>query len=450
MTMRPWVMRWCVSPALAALGCLALSPTARAQYGIAISGVGPINRSMGGAAVAAPLDSAGALYWNPATIGELGRSEMQFGAGVLIPRTTLASSVPAGALGNGLPSAPTSGNTGGNNGIFLLPSISLVYAPNESPWTYGLGIYEIGGFGVNYPVDRKNPVLNPQVPFGRGVGPLFTQLQIFQFAPTVALKLTDQLSIGATLNFDYGLLYTNPALFSAPALASTALGPAPVYSSGDQGRSRIGGGFQVGVFYNANENWNFGASFNSPQWFDTYRFNSVNPTNGRPANPALGINFPLMASIGTAYKGIDRMLIASDLRFIDYRDADGFRRGGFGQYGQLQGLGWQSILALAVGVQYLWTDSFSTRIGYTFNMNPIGGAMTSFNVGSPNTIMNSLALGASYHVTTALKLNAAWSHDFQNVISGPLVEPFVGRVPGSSVRAATTADSIYAGATVSF
>src|SRR5450631_2443672 len=72
---------------------------ALAQFGVATSGVGPINRSMGGASVAAPLDAAGAIYWNPATMGALGRSEMAFGTGFLVPRTTVSSRVPAGALG---------------------------------------------------------------------------------------------------------------------------------------------------------------------------------------------------------------------------------------------------------------------------------------------------------------------------------------------------------------
>ena len=85
---------------------------ARAQLGLAVAGVGPINRSMGGAAVAAPLDSAGSLFWNPATIGGLGRSEMLFGTELLIPRSTLSSRVPAGVA------RPTAmpATTGGNNG----------------------------------------------------------------------------------------------------------------------------------------------------------------------------------------------------------------------------------------------------------------------------------------------------------------------------------------------
>ena len=74
---------------------------------------------------------------------------------------------------------------------------------------------------------------------------------------------------------------------SVPSLVQTPAGPpARLTRSGDQGRSRAGGGFQLGVYYEANEDWSFGASLKSPQWFDTYTFNSVNPTNGHPATPS--------------------------------------------------------------------------------------------------------------------------------------------------------------------
>ena len=83
-----------------ALIVLAVGTTpARAQLGLAVGGVGPINRSMGGAAVAAPLDASGALYWNPATIAALGRSEIAFGAELLFPYTTLSSRVAPGTFG---------------------------------------------------------------------------------------------------------------------------------------------------------------------------------------------------------------------------------------------------------------------------------------------------------------------------------------------------------------
>ena len=425
---------------------------ARAQSGIALSGVGPINRSMGGAATAAPIDSGGALFWNPATIGSLPQgNEIAFGVGLLIPRTTLTSAVPAGAFGTGLPASNMRGTTGGNNGVFLLPMISLVYGPKDSPWTFGIGVFEIGGFGVNYPVSTKNPILNAGAPFGKGVGPLYTQLQLFQFSPTAALKLTDQLSVGFQANIDLGVLQLNPALTSVPSLVQTPLGPAPGYPSGTQGRSQAGGGFQVGIYYEANEDWSFGASIKSPQWFDTYRFNSVNPANGNPANPSFNIDFPLTGSAGFAYKGIENLTWATDFRILDYRDTNGFRNGGFdNQTGALRGLGWQNVFALSAGAQYQWTDAFSTRIGYTFNLNPIGPSMTAYNVGSPTIIQHSLAIGGSYNVTKAFKLSVTYAHDFQNSISGPIVEPFVGKIPGSSVRTAATADTVYFGASVAF
>ncbi len=422
----------------------------QAQFGIAINGVGPINSSMGGASVAAPLDSAGALYWNPATIGQLGRSEMEFGLGLLIPRSTLESRVPAGALGNGLPSATTAGNTGGNNGVFILPAFGVVYRPADSPLAYGLAVLEIGGFAVNYPVSRTNPVLNPGAPYGLGVGPLYTQLQIIQFSPSIALSLDDYWSVGFQVNIDYGVLNLNPALTSAPTLVPTPIGPLPAYGSGDQGRARAGGGFQIGVYYNGEQDWNFGASIKSPQWFDTYRFNAANPSNGNPASPSANINFPLTGSVGFAYKGIDKLLWATDFRILDYRDTSGFNQSGFDRNGVLRGLGWQNVFAVATGVQYQWTESFSTRIGYSFNLNPVGPAMTSYNVGSPLIVQHSLAVGASYNLTDQFKVSLTYVHDFQNTITGPLVEPFQGRVRGSSVSTSATADVVLFGATVSF
>src|SRR5262249_14637316 len=149
----------------------------------------------------------------------LPRDEMEVGFGFAIPRTTLSSRLPAGALGPGLPPVSLSGTTGGNNGTFILPAFGLVWTPDkDASVTYGLGVFEIGGFGVNYPSTLRNPILNPPVPFGRGVGPVYTQLQIFQFAPTIGLKLTDELSVGASATIDSSYLAVDPALFAFPTL----------------------------------------------------------------------------------------------------------------------------------------------------------------------------------------------------------------------------------------
>lgn len=97
---------------------------------------------------------------------------------------------PAGpGCGPGNPPTSVAGNTGGNNGVFLIPTVGVVDHPVESPWSFGLGVFEIGGFGVNDPVAPRNPILNPQVPFGRGVGPLYTDPPAHPAGPGAGLHL---------------------------------------------------------------------------------------------------------------------------------------------------------------------------------------------------------------------------------------------------------------------
>jgi long-chain fatty acid transport protein len=120
---------------------------AAAQYGPLLSGTGPINRSMGGAATGAPLSAAGALMWNPASLSGLSRSELDVGAELLFPHTSLSSSVGFGAL---------SGTTENEDAVFPLPTIALSYRPEQSPFTYGLGMFAVAGFGLNYPA--SNPL----------------------------------------------------------------------------------------------------------------------------------------------------------------------------------------------------------------------------------------------------------------------------------------------------
>lgn len=420
---------------------------ARAQFGLVASGAGPINRSMAGAATGAPLDAAGALYWNPATISALDQSEMVFGTEIVIPRTTITSHISAGSLGPGSPGL--TGHNGANNGVFPPYVFALVHKLEGSPWTLGVAVFTLGGFAVNYPSSRTNPILTPQPPFGLGVGALNSQYLAYQFAPTVGYQLSDTVSVGFAPNLDLGTLTASPAGFALPTLVPTPLGPAPVFPAATGGRYRWGGGFQVGVYYNPGNDWRFGAALKSPQWFETYTYNSVS-VNGVPVTPKFNLDYPMIASVGGSYTGFDRTLIATDFRFIDYRDTNGFRHSGFSSQGELTGLGWQNVFAVATGVQYRCSDALSVRGGYSFSLNPVGNAVTSFNIASPQIIQHTLTLGASYNVTSNLKFSLAYLHFFQNETMGPIVEPFVGPIHASSVRTTATGDSVVLGATVMY
>ena len=61
--------------------------------GIYLPAVGPVNRAMGGASVAAPLDATGALYRNPATMAALPSSQLDMSVGLLLADYEVGSEI---------------------------------------------------------------------------------------------------------------------------------------------------------------------------------------------------------------------------------------------------------------------------------------------------------------------------------------------------------------------
>lgn len=413
-----------------------------AQFGAQLSGIGPINRSMAGASTAAPLDTLGAFQWNPATITALPCSA-DLALEILVPQTRLSSTVNAGSLGGGFPPATLSGSNQTNSGAFPIPAFGFVYQPEESSLSFGIGAMAVSGFGVNYAGSTTNPILTPPPPFGLGVGPLYTSYQVMQIIPTVAYRVTDKLSIGLSPMIDLAALSVNPGLFAAPdAAGGSGFATYPPMTNGPY---TWGGGFQVGVFYVTERNWNFGASFKSTQWFQNFDYNSRDQT-GAPREVKVGADVPMIVSIGTAYTGFARTLIAVDARYLDYSNTKGFSKSGFAPTGAIAGLGWDSIFALAAGAQYLVTDALAVRGGYSYNTNPISSDKTFFNVGSPLLTQHTLYVGASYNLTASLKLSLAYIHAFENSSSGPIVSPAFGPLAGTSVTSQTAADAVSVGA----
>jgi long-chain fatty acid transport protein len=419
---------------------------ARAQQGLVLAGVGPINRSMGGAAVAAPLDASGALHWNPASISGLPSSEMEFGFELLYPFTTLSSAVHAGALGPGVPATTLVGSDHSDGGAFPLPTVGLVYRPEQCDWTYGLGLFAVGGFAVNYPASTVNPILTAQPPNGIGFGSLSTQFEVLQLDPTLSYQLTKNLSIGFAPTLNLAGLFLDPGVLAAPDDANG--NGFPTYPAATHSRITWGLGAQAGVYYTTDAGLNFGASLKSPQWFESFRYNAVDEL-GRPRSLKFRFDYPMIASIGAAYTGLECVVIDLDLRYIDYHDTKGFTANGLDAAGALRGLGWDSTVVVALGVQYQPLDCLTIRAGYTYNMNPIPDDQTMFNVASPTITEHMVALGATYHVTDKFSFSAAYGHGFAHEIHGPYVGA-ARPIAGTAIDSKVSLDFVTLGARVMF
>lgn len=419
------------------IGCLlySLSGSLYSQ-GLSLNGIGPINQSMGGAAVASPIDAAGAIHWNPASISGLVQPETSFGVTLSLPSETLSSSTTV--------PFELSGSDRGEPGASPIPYAVFVDRAPNSRLTYGLGVFGIGGFRSNYPASTTNPILTAPPPNGLGAGRLFAEAQLLQVVPTLSWACSESMSIGIAPTISLAKIDSTPIFFGAP---DDANGDGfATYPSGGGSRFHWGGGLQVGWYYIASDDWRFGASLKTEQWFEKFRFDTENEL-GQPRVVGRKLEYPAIYSLGTAYSGFEHLLFAADLRYFDYNNAKGLGTKGYLSDGALDGLGWDSILAVALGMQLQLTDRCSARIGYTFNENPISSSQASANIASPVITQHLFNAGFSVTMRDCWLLSVAYAHGFENDVAGPIETP-VGPIPGSQVRSIVSVEGLSFGVTM--
>jgi long-chain fatty acid transport protein len=259
--------------------------------------------------------------------------------------------------------------------------------------------------------------------------------------------ITDKLSVGFAPTITMATFIADPLFLVAP---DNAAGTGYNYPSGCGTRSNWGGGFQVGAYYITDNCWHFGFTFKSPQWFEPIRINTQDEL-GFPREEKIHFDYPMVLSLGTAYSGFDRWLLACDVRYFDYGHATGFGDpAAFAPDGRVTGLGWKSIASVHLGAQYRVSDRFYVRMGYQYNDNPISSDVSFFNVASPLIIQHVATTGLSYYLTSNLIVSLAYVHGFENEITGPIVAPGVGPVPGSSVSSKVSADSAIGGVSLRY
>ena len=308
---------------------------------------------------------------------------------------------------------------------------------DDSPVTFGLGVFGLVGGGVNFPGSTQTPILAPRIPPKYfGFGPIYSNVALLSIAPMVSVQLTDRLAMGGGPIITSGTPAFSPAFFAPGPKDASGLN---TFSGATNTRADWGAGFQVGLFYELGDNWNLGFSYKSPVWQEKWDYNASTP---KLVQRTIGIQagLPEILSWGVAYKGFERTLIDVDLRYLDYANTPLF-----GTKVVDGGLGWQSVFAAAFGVQYKATDKFSLLGGYLYNTNPVRSEATLFNVQAPGIITNTLSLGASYKITEDITASLAWVHGFRNSSEGSILQ-----LPGSSIRLDAQIDTLWMGVNIKF
>ncbi len=433
----------------------------QAQSGHVLNGVGPVDQAMAGAGMAAPRDALGSVHWNPASISALEESSLDFSIQFLFPTGEISSSVEAGAFGfapppfppsTPLPPAAVSGATDSDAGPFPIPAIGYVRKLDDSPVTFGFGAMFVGGFGVDYAADpppfdnqgnlntSANLIVTPQqAQGGFGFGAIESSFALLQVNPTVAYELSEQVSIGFAPTINYALLNVTP-FPAAPPDPITGL-----YPDGPQ-EGALGFGFQVGLHAKSSNGLSGGISFKSPQWFSDFEFTSEDINPGTEF--AFNLDYPMIISAGVAYSDMDRLMVAADLRYVDFENTDGFSESGFDPTTfAVAGFGWKSILIAALGVEYEVAEGVPVRLGYSYNENPLQDELAFFNTPANALIQHRVAGGVGFEVADRVKINAAVQYGLENDGEGPWYSP-LGAIPNTTVKNTLSTLTVIAGASV--
>jgi long-chain fatty acid transport protein len=404
--------------------------------GLVAPSAGPINSAMAGASTAAPIEF-GSSYWNPAVLSGLSDQEFLLGAALVLPDILLQSSIQARSILGQFPATTRSGTAKSSSGVLTNPAVGYSFRPEGSDWTFGVGLFGLAAGGANFAGDASTPVLGPRIPPKYfGVGPIYSNIAILAITPMASYQMTDRLSVGGGPIITTATAQFDPAFFAPNGRDAFGLLSFP---SATNSHPFWGGGFQVGLFYEINDDWNVGFSYKSPVWQQKWNSNAADP-NLVGRRIGVQAQLPEVFSWGVAYKGLPKTLIDLDLRYFDYANASLF-----GQRVIDGGLGWRSVFAVALGAQYAATEKLTLRAGYLFNTNPIPAPVTLFNVQAPVITEHTLSLGASYNMSENMTLSFAWMHSFTNSIEGSILQ-----IPGSSVRMTEQVDFLVAGLNVSF
>lgn len=403
--------------------------TARATDGHFLHGVGAINSAFGGAGVAANASLLGAFFVNPAGLASFGGTNLEMGFELMKPERSVSSSY-----------GTFSGTTTSVSSFTPIPAFGWSTALTDD-MVFGVAGLGIGGFGVDYAADPTNPMMMPRP---NGFGQVYSNFQLMKIAPALAWKASPKLRVGVALNIDWASLAVDPMPTAAPAVDP---GPDGVpftaddrayYSSGAHAGTAFGFGAQIGMQYQVNEQFSYGAAYTSPQVFGDFSYNAVYenpnlPSYNTPRTFKFRMDAPAIYAAGVAYAPTSALRTALDVKYFGYKSTKGFDASGYNADGSVKGFGWNDIVVVALGVEYDAAPEWTLRGGYNYSGNPIPDAMSMYNIPAPAIVQHHLTGGVGYKLRPGVEINVGAYKAFEHSISGPMQRPN-GAVPGTTVK----------------
>ena len=370
------------TPVFVILALLVLASLAAAN-GLNLNGLGTRAQAMGGAFVGI-ADDFSAVFWNPAGAASFRRTTFGFYAVDLIPRATYAQ----GPITLVVPELEAKTDLS-----HYVGGLAAYYKPLSERVVVGLGIGTPSGLGTKWNGDDLVD-LSGGTPFDWS-----SKIGVFSVSPLVALRLSDRLSVGATLNVNLGTFN----LKRPGGDADLGEGPVPLGQYEEQ-MTGWGFGATFGVLAKPVDKLSIGLTVRTPS---TVSFKgsaqlSYLSLYDLPDSSDLTrkMTWPLWIAGGVSFRPVDRLLLSADVHWTQWSKLDRITteyleetwamfmlEGGIDSFP----LYWKNATQLRFGAEYSMNASTVLRAGY-YN-DPAPGPFATMNLLLPTHTYDAFSVG---------------------------------------------------------
>jgi long-chain fatty acid transport protein len=309
-----------------------------------------------GEAFAATADNPSAIYYNPAGITQLEGTQIRSGIYALYFDPTFT---PPDA-------APNAGQTYHiKNKTAAAPELFITHTLEDSPLTFGVGIYAPYGAGLEWPDDTGFRTVGTK-----------SELTYLRFNPVIALKVLPGLSVAGGVMADYGKIIleqgTRP-LFQPPNVN--------FFHFNGEGFSA---GYNLGLLWQPHEKISIGATFRSTTAFTmdgcTEFQQTPGPITRQKRDARADFEFPLTAVLGVSYRPTPKWNFEVNADYTDWSSfgtitiyQDGTVPNGIKQNPPFT-LDWRPSWIYSGGATYFFDNQWHISAGYLFNQNSVPDA----------------------------------------------------------------------------
>ncbi|MFO0519804.1 MAG: OmpP1/FadL family transporter [bacterium] len=369
---------------------LAAGEAAAAGFALITQSASGMGNAFAGAAALG--DDATTVFFNPAGMTRLDRTEVVVGgSAVYVQASFSGSSTRPVAMGGGT----NTGSQGGEPGsVTIVPSLYVVM-PLDTRTSVGLGVGVPFGLQTEY----------DSTWLGRYQG-VKSALHSININPSVAYKLTDTLSVGVGLNYQR---------------IDVELTNAVVLGAGSEGRVRLTAndaswGWNAGLLWQVTPATRIGASYRSGIRHDTNGSATTTTLVGTVVSAASGAArasaaLPSMSSLSVVQQISPALGLLADVTFTQWANIQQIAvvNPDTGNNRDILAFDFENSWRYSVGAHYRLSPTWMLRTGIAYDMTPVKDARHR-TVRLPDADRTWLSFGARWTLSPTSAIDMAYSH----------------------------------------